>query len=54
MRMNARIIMADVRTNVSTLSEATSVLVEKDLRYKRTSTAAKKVKALLISLYPYY
>lgn len=45
MRMNARIIRADVRTSVSTLLAAISVLVEKGLCYKMINTVAKKVKA---------
>ena len=44
MRMNARIVMADVRKSVSTLSAATSVLVEKGSRYKMINTVARKVK----------
>jgi len=54
MRMNARIIMVDVRKNVSTLSAATYVLVGKDLCYRKISTAAKKVKPLLLSFYSCY
>ena len=44
MRMNARIVMADVRKSVSTQSAATSVLVEKGSRYKMINTVARKVK----------
>ena len=44
MRMNARIVMADVRKSVSTLSAAISVLVEKGSCYKMINTVARKVK----------
>ena len=51
MKTNARIIMVDARTNVSTQWAATSVLAEKDFCYSETSTVAKRVRPFMMTFW---